>query len=99
MARAGRSGWLPSNECLGEANILVGRFVTTRERIAAIEDGPPPQDTTELSWQRDSAQAIGVLARTHSGCDAAGRVRHHAVCCLLMHSSLAVTVKGLEAKH
>jgi hypothetical protein len=52
-------------------------------------------DTTEFSWQRESAQAVGVLGKTYSGRDAEGRVRHHTVCGLLMHSSLAVTRRGL----
>ena len=86
-----------SNERVSEADILAGHLGATRERIAAIEAEPVLMlhDTTEFSWQRDSAQAIGVLGTTNSGRDAEGRVRHHTVCGILMHSSLAVTAEGL----
>ena len=86
-----------SNKRVSEADILAGHFGATRERIAATGDAPVLMlhDTTEFSWQRDSAQAIGVLGKTNSGRDAQGRVRHHTVRGLLMHSSLAVTPDGL----
>ena len=86
-----------SNEHVSEADILGGHFKATQERIAASGVGPVLMlhDTTEFSWQRDSAQAIGVLGKTNSGRDAQGRLRNHTVCGLLMHSSLAVTREGL----
>lgn len=86
-----------SNEHVSEADILAGHFAATRERIAAARTGPVLMlhDTTEFSWQRDSAQAIGVLGMTNSGRDGQGRVRHHTICGILMHSSLAVTTEGL----
>jgi hypothetical protein len=86
-----------SNEHGSEADILGGHFKATQERIAASGVGPVLMlhDTTEFSWQRDSAQAIGVLGKIDSGRDAQGRLRNHTVCGLLMHSSLAVTRKGL----
>jgi len=82
---------------VSEAQILGGHFDATRERIAATRDAPilMLHDTTEFSWQRDSAQAVGVLGKTNSGRDVEGRVRQHTVCGLLMHSSLAVTAEGL----
>ncbi len=52
-------------------------------------------DTTELSYQRENAKAIGITKSINSGRDTAGRVRTHAVCGILMHSSLAVTTEGL----
>ncbi|GAC1461548.1 MAG: hypothetical protein PVSMB4_20210 [Ktedonobacterales bacterium] len=86
-----------SNERISEADILTGHFAATRERLAATREAPVLMlhDTTEFSWQRDSAQAIGVLATTNSAQDAEGRMRHHTVYGLLMHSSLAVTTEGL----
>ena len=86
-----------SNERVSEADILAGHFKATQERIAASSAGPilMLHDTTEFSWKRESYQDIGMLGTTNSGCDAQGRVRHHTVCGLLMHSSLAVTCEGL----
>ena len=86
-----------SNERVSEADILAGHFAATRERIAATRDVPVLMlhDTTEVTCKHDSAQALGVLAKTNSGRDAQGRVRHHTVCAILMHSSLAVTTDGL----
>ena len=86
-----------SNPRVSEADILAGHFDATRERIAATHEAPVLMlhDTTEFSWQRDSAQAVGVLGKTNSGRDAEGRIRHHTVCGILMHSSLAVTTDGL----
>ena len=86
-----------SNPRISEADILAGHFDATRQRIAATHEAPilMLHDTTEFSWQRDSAQAVGVLGKTNSGRDAEGRIRHHTVCGILMHSSLAVTTDGL----
>lgn len=86
-----------SNLRVSEADILAGHFDATRERIAATHETPVLMlhDTTEFSWQRESAQAIGVLGKTNSGRDAEGRIRHHTVCGILMHSSLAITTEGL----
>lgn len=46
-----------SNKRVSEADILAGHFGATRERIAATGDAPVLMlhDTTEFSWQRDSA--------------------------------------------
>jgi hypothetical protein len=52
-------------------------------------------DTTEFSYQRERAGAVGQTCRVNSGKDKAGRFRMHTVCGLLMHSSLAVTTEGL----
>lgn len=86
-----------SNARVNEADILAGHFDATGERIAATHEAPVLMlhDTTEFSWQRESAQAVGVLGKTNSGRDAEGRVRQHTVCGILMHSSLAVTTEGL----
>lgn len=68
-----------SNERVSEADILAGHFDATRERIATTPEAPilMLHDTTEFSWQRESAQAVGVLGKTNSGRDAEGRVRIH----------------------
>ena len=85
-----------SNDRVGEEEILAGHFQATRGRFAATI-GPilVLQDTTEFTFQREQAEAIGVTYRVNSGKDKAGRFRMHTVCGLLMHSSLAVTLDGL----
>jgi len=85
------------NDRVSEAEILAGHFQATRERFAAVE-GPVLvlHDTTEFSFTRENAEAIGLthkVARGHK--DKAGRQRMHTVCGILMHSSLAVTTDGL----
>jgi hypothetical protein len=54
-----------SNERVNEADILAGHFAATRERIAAISDGPVLMlhDTTEFSYRRDEDHGIGLLGR------------------------------------
>ncbi|SPP98172.1 transposase (fragment) [Bradyrhizobium vignae] len=49
----------------------------------------------EFSYQRANTSAIGLTKSVNSGQDKGGRWRHHTVCGMLMHSSLAVTVEGL----
>ena len=85
-----------SNDRVSEAQILAGHFQATRDRFAAT-DGPilVIQDTTEFTFQREHAEAVGITYRVNSGRDKAGRFRMHTVCGLLMHSSLAVTTEGL----
>jgi len=85
-----------SNERVSEADILAGHFQSTRERTVTT-DGPilVLHDTTEFSYQRENADAIGITKSLNSGRDKAGRLRAHTVCGILMHSSLAVTTGGL----
>lgn len=85
-----------SNERIDEGDILAGHFQATADRFAASE-GPVLvlHDTTEFTFKRASAEAIGITYSVNSGRDKAGRVRTHAVCGILMHSSLAVTSGGL----
>ena len=85
-----------SNARVNEAQILAGHFQATRERVQASE-GPilVLQDTTEFSFQRERAAAVGITKRVNSGRDKAGWTRMHTVCGLLMHASLAVTSDGL----
>jgi hypothetical protein len=85
-----------ANERVEEGDILSGHFAATRARYDA-SDGPILliQDTTEFSYQRANVGAVGVTNSVNSGRDKRGRLRHHTVCGMLMHSSLAVTTQGL----
>jgi hypothetical protein len=85
-----------ANGRVSEAEILRGHFQATRSRCAASADLILVlHDTTEFSYQRKRADAVGLTCRVKSGKDKAGRFRMHTVCGLLMHSSLAVTPEGL----
>lgn len=85
-----------ANTRVDEADILSGHFSATRDRFAASR-GPILllQDTTEFVFQRASPAAIGITKSVNSGRDKSGRLRHHTLCGILMHTSLAVTVDGL----
>ena len=85
-----------SNPRVEENEILNGHFAATRDRYCE-SDGPILilQDTTEFTYQRRDPHAIGFTKSVNSGRDQDGRLRHHAVCGILMHSSLAVTPEGL----
>ncbi len=84
-----------SNHRVDEDAILKGHFKATRDRFAATA-GPVLvlQDTTEFTYQREKPELIGLTNSVNSGKDKEGRLRHQAICGLLMHSSLAVTVDG-----
>ena len=85
-----------ANGRVSEAEILRGHFQATRSRCAASDDLILVlHDTTEFSYQRKRADAVGLTCRVNNGKDKAGRFRMHTVCGLLMHSSLAVTPEGL----
>ncbi len=56
------------------------------------------QDTTEFSFKRADVNAVGVTKSVNSGRDKKGRVRHHTICGMLMHSSLAVTTLALQLR-
>lgn len=85
-----------SNPKVEEGEILSGHMEATKARYAASE-GPilVLQDTTEFTYQRRNPHDIGFTKSVNSGRDKDGRLRHHAVCGILMHSSLAVTEQGL----
>jgi hypothetical protein len=85
-----------SNPRVEEGEILNGHFAATRGRYDE-SDGPilVLQDTTEFTYQRRDPHAVGFTKSVNSGRDKGGRLRHHAVCGILMHSSLAVTQEGL----
>ena len=84
-----------SNARVDDGDILSGHFAATRARCDASDCGPILllQDTTEFSFQRANVNAVGVTKSVNSGRDKKGRVRHHTVCGMLMHSSLAVTTR------
>jgi hypothetical protein len=85
-----------SNDRVSEEEILAGHFQSTRERFAAHREPVLIlHDTTEFVYHRDAFNAIGVLTDSNSGKDKRGRLRHHTVCGISMHSSLAVTLEGL----
>ena len=85
-----------SNDRVTEEDILRGHFDATHRRFATSK-GPilVLHDTTEFSWRRKRPEAVGFTTTVNSDRDKAGRDRLHAVCGLLMHSSLAVTTDGL----
>ncbi|WZO99342.1 IS4 family transposase [Isosphaeraceae bacterium EP7] len=85
------------NDRVNEGDILAGHFAATHERFAAV-NGPVLvlHDTTEFSFTREDAEAIGLTHKVARGQkDGHGRQRMHTVCGILMHSSLVVTTDGL----
>src|SRR3982750_3363792 len=85
-----------ANDRVSETQILAGHFQATRDRFAATGGTTLIiQDTTEFTFRRERAEAIGITYSVNSGKDKAGRFRMHTVCGLLMHSSLALTIEGL----
>jgi hypothetical protein len=85
-----------ANDRVHEDDILSGHFDATRARVEAV-DGTVLllQDTTEFSYQRARPELVGITKSINSGKDNTGRLRHHTLCGILMHSSLAVTTDGL----
>jgi len=83
-----------ASERVDELGILAGHFQATQARYASTS-GPVLvlHDTTEFSYQREDASAIGVVTKTPTSPE--GRPRMHTVCGILMHSSLVVTTDGL----
>lgn len=85
-----------ANPKVEEGDILAGHFAATKARYA-VSQGPILllQDTTEFTYQRRNPHDVGFTKSVNSGRDKEGRLRHHAVCGILMHSSLVVTQEGL----
>jgi len=86
-----------SNPKVNEEAILAGHFAATQTRFAAT-DTPILilHDTTEFTFARKNPAAIGIVHLSRLGRPPKdGRKRHHPVCGILMHSSLAVTTEGL----
>ena len=75
---------------------MAGTSWRTRGRFEACEGVVLlVQDTTEFTYQRACPSAIGVTKSVNSGRDANGRLRHHTLCGLLQHTTLAVTEDGV----
>jgi hypothetical protein len=84
-----------TNERVSEAEILAGHFQATAGRISAAEGSILIlHDTTEFTYERASHFKLGLICRPAMG-RTKGRLRHHTVRGILMHSSLAVTTEGL----
>ena len=85
-----------SNPKVEEGDILAGHLEATKARYAA-SDGPilVLQDTTEFIYKCRNPHDVGFTKSVNSGRDKSGRLRHHAICGILMHSSLVVTEEGL----
>jgi hypothetical protein len=85
-----------ANKRVHEGDILSGHFDATRARFeAARATVLLLQDTTEFTYQRARPELVGITKDINSGKDKKGRYRHHTLCGILMHSSLAVTTDGL----
>lgn len=85
-----------ANKRVHEGDILSGHFEATRARFEAARGTVLLlQDTTEFTYQRARPELVGITKDINSGKDKKGRYRHHTLCGILMHSSLAVTTDGL----
>lgn len=85
-----------SNDRVSETEILSGHLQATRERFLATPGTMLVlHDTTEFSFRREAAQAIGITRLSCSGIGKDGRLRMHTICGILMHSSLVTTLEGL----
>ena len=85
-----------SNERVSEQDILSGHFQATKERFCATEGTILVlHDTTEFSFKRDEPDLIGHTIVVAGRKDIFGRPERRAVCGILMHSSLVLTVEGL----
>ena len=85
-----------ANKRVHEGDILSGHFDATRARFEAARGTVLLlQDTTEFTYQRARPELVGITKDINSGKDKKGRYRHHTLCGILMHSSLAVTTDGL----
>lgn len=79
---------------MNEAGILAGHFRATASRSAAAPGTVLVlQDTTEFTFQREAAAAVGFTTKVPAG--DVGRSRMHTVCGVLMHSSLVCTTGGV----
>ena len=85
-----------SNKQVKEHQILASHFQGTKER-AYFEKDPILilQDTTEFSYQREDKEAIGLTRIVPTNKDLFGKPIQYKKCGILMHSSMAITTKGL----
>lgn len=85
-----------SNKDVSETQILQGHFQSTKERFSKSKGLILVlQDTTELSYQREAPDLIGITRIIPNGKDLLGNPRRLTKCGILMHSSLAITTEGL----
>ena len=85
-----------SNDRLSEAEILAGHFQSTRTRFQKTPGTILVlHDTTELSFKRENKDTIGITGLSYCGKKKDNRAHLHAVCGMLLHSSLVVTLEGL----
>jgi hypothetical protein len=85
-----------ANDRVDESDILAGHFTATAARFKASKGLVLLlQDTTEFTYQRVSPEKIGFTKSVNSGRTKKGRLRHHTLCGILMHTSLACTTAGL----
>jgi len=85
-----------SNPRVSEADILGGHFESTRSRFHAASGSTLVlHDTTEFSYERESARNLGLITRACMGRGRDRRLRHITVRGILMHSSLVLTLEGL----
>lgn len=85
-----------SNDRVTEEAILRGHFQSTRERVASIKDPILVlHDTSEFVYKREDEASLGVISRPGVFQGTNGKLIHHTVRGILMHSSLAVTPEGL----
>jgi Transposase DNA-binding len=84
------------NEDISEQEILSGHLESTKKRLAETQGRILIlHDTTEFSFKRNEAELIGYTRVAGNGKKAYGHFKHHTICGLLMHASLAVTTRGL----
>jgi len=85
-----------SNDRVSEEQILVGHFLSTRERLGCGEElFLVVHDTTEFSYKREDMAAVGLVSKGSVRKDAEGRPVYFTTCGINLHSSLAVTLDGL----
>ena len=84
-----------SNDRISQADILSGHFGSTHERLAGtIGLVLMLHDTTEFTFKRDKTELIWTT-KTVNKKGTTGWLTQHALCGILMHSSLAVTTEGV----
>jgi len=85
-----------SNDRVSEREILSGHFQSTKNRTNAIAGKILVlHDTTEFSFHRKNAEAIGMTKLLKIRRGKYGGSQLHPLCGILMHSSLIVTAEGL----
>lgn len=85
-----------SNQRVSAEQILAGHLESTRGRLPAGDSTILVlHDTTELTYKREDAAAIGMISKGAIVKDKQGRPLFFTTCGLCLHSSLAVTTGGL----